>query len=139
MLLPNMTLDTYGLGFDEYKQLFLEEGAHLLYLYYEFEKANDQAQQLYNWSRLCEKTRYDLFSDVVYAANDRARDKQKKENPDIINERMFDFASPSREELMEEIKSLHAKVEALADYVGNLTTVIKAGLTDLVETAEGGA
>ncbi len=138
MLLPNMTLDTYGLGFDEYKQLFLEEGAHLLYLYYEFEKANDQAQQLYNWSRLCEKTRYDLFSDVVYAANDRARDKQKKENPDIVNERTFDFMSPSKEEMLQEIKSLHAKIEALTDYVGNLTTVITAGLTDLVDTVDGG-
>lgn len=139
MLLPNMTLDTYGLEFDEYKKFFLEEGAHLLYLYYEFERANDQTQQLYGWSRLCEKTRYDLFSDVVYAANDRARDKQKKENPNIINDRMFEFTSPSREEMLEEIKSLHAKVEALTDYLSNLTTVIKTGLTDLVETADGGA
>jgi hypothetical protein len=134
-----MTLDTYGLEFDEYKKLFLQEAAHLLYLYYEFEKANEQTQQLYGVSRLCEKTRYDLFSDMVYAANDRARDKQKKENPGLINDRMFEFASPSREEMMEEIKSLHAKVEALTDYLGNLTTVIKTGLTDLVETAEGGA
>jgi hypothetical protein len=134
-----MTLETYGLEFDEYKKFFLEEGAHLLYLYYEFEKANDQAQQLYGWSRLCEKTRYDLFSDVVYAANDRARDKQKKENPDLVSDRMFDVVVPSRQEMMDEIKSLHVKVEALTDYLGNLTTVIKTGLTDLVETADGGA
>jgi hypothetical protein len=40
--------------------------------------------------------------------------------------------------MLQEIKSLHAKIEALTDYVGNLTTVITAGLTDLVDTVDGG-
>jgi hypothetical protein len=134
-----MTLDTYGLEFDDYKNFFLTEAAHLLYLYYEFERANEQTQQLYGWSKVCEKTRYDLFSDIVYATNDRAREKQKKENPDAIAERTFEFVSPSKEEMLEEIKSLHAKIESLTDYVSNLTTVIKTGLTGLVETVEGEA
>jgi len=132
-----MTLDTYGLEFDDYKNFFLTEAAHLLYLYYEFERANEQTQQLYGWSKVCEKTRYDLFSDIVYATNDRAREKQKKENPDAIAERTFEFVSPSKEEMLEEIKSLHAKIESLTDYVSNLTTVIKTGLIGLVETVEG--
>jgi len=134
-----MTLDTYGLEFDDYKNFFLTEAAHLLYLYYEFERANEQTQQLYGWSKVCEKTRYDLFSDIVYATNDQAREKQKKENPDAIAERTFEFVSPSKEEMLEEIKSLHAKIESLTDYVGNLTTVIKTGLIGLVETVEGEA
>ena len=134
-----MTLDTYGLEFDDYKNFFLTEAAHLLYLYYEFERANEQTQQLYGWSKVCEKTRYDLFSDIVYATNDRAREKQKKENPDVIAERTFEFVSPSKEEMLEEIKSLHAKIESLTDYVSNLTTVIKTGLIGLVETVEGEA
>lgn len=134
-----MTLDTYGLEFDDYKNFFLTEAAHLLYLYYEFERANEQTQQLYGWSKVCEKTRYDLFSDIVYATNDRAREKQKKENPDAIAERTFEFVSPSKEEMLEEIKSLHAKIESLTDYVSNLTTVIKTGLISLVETVEGEA
>jgi hypothetical protein len=134
-----MTLDTYGLEFDDYKNFFLTEAAHLLYLYYEFERANEQTQQLYGWSKVCEKTRYDLFSDIVYATNDRAREKQKKENPDAIAERTFEFVSPSKEEMLEEIKSLHAKIESLTDYVSNLTTVIKTGLIGLVETVEGEA
>jgi len=134
-----MTLDTYGLEFDDYKEFFLTEAAHLLYLYYEFERANEQTQQLYGLSKICEKTRYDLFSDIVYATNDRAREKQKKENPDVIAERTFEFVSPSKEEMLEEIKSLHAKIESLTDYVSNLTTVIKTGLIGLVETVEGKA
>jgi len=132
-----MTLDTYGLEFDDYKEFFLTEAAHLLYLYYEFERANDQTQQLYGWSKVCEKTRYDLFSDIVYAANDRAREKQKKENPDAIAERTFEFVSPSKEEMLEEIKSLHAKIEALTDYIGNLTNILmdaaRRGLTRTID------
>ena len=139
MRFPIMTLETYGLQFDAYKELFLSEAAHLLYLYYEFEMmSNEQSQHLYGWSKLCEKTRYDLFSDAIYSTNDRARAKQKKENPETVKDD-YEFMSLGTKEIKEEIQAINAKIEALVDYVGNLTNVIKAGLTDLADTPEGGA
>jgi hypothetical protein len=134
-----MSLDTYGLEFDRYKDLFLQESAHLLYLYFEFDKAIEKCAKDFNYAKLCEKTKYDLFTDVLYATNDDARKLQRKENPDEFKGETLDFVSPSREEMLEEIKSLHAKIESLTDYVGNLTTVIKTGLIGLVETVEGEA
>jgi len=128
-----MSLDTYGLEFDRYKELFLQESAHLLYLYFEFDKAVEKCAKDFGYAKPSEKTKYDLFTDVLYATNDDARKLQRKENPDTFKEETLDFISPSREELSEKLDSVNAKVEALTDYIANLVTVTKADLTDLVD------
>ena len=128
-----MSLDTYGLEFDRYKELFLQESAHLLYLYFEFDKAIEKCAKDFGYAKPSEKTKYDLFTDVLYSANDDARKLQRKENPDTFKEETLDFISPSREELSEKLDSVNAKVEALTDYIANLVTITKVGLTDLVD------
>jgi len=44
--------------------------------------------------------------------------------------------SPTREEIMDEIQSVNAKVEALTDYIGNLVTVTTAGLEGIATTLD---
>jgi hypothetical protein len=129
-----MTIDTYGLSFEKYKEIFHEEATRIFNLYVEFSAACDKTDM-----KLSEKTKYDLFSETVYAANDDARKRQRKENPDTFKEETLDFISPSREELLEEIRSLHAKVEALTDYLADLVLAFKEGVTEILDTTEGKA
>jgi hypothetical protein len=128
-----MSLDTYGLEFDRYKELFLQESAHLLYLYFEFDKAVEKCAKEFGYAKPSEKTKYDLFTDVLFATNDDARKIQRKEKPEEFKGETLDFISPSREELLEKMNSVNAKVEALTDYIANFVTIIKADLTDLVD------
>ena len=128
-----MTLDTYGLEFDRYKELFLQESAHLLYLYFEFDKAIEKCAKDFGYAKPSEKTKYDLFTDVLYATNDKARKHQRKEDPNGFKEETIEFISPTRVELTEKMDSLNAKVEALTDYISNFVTITTAGLTDLVD------
>jgi hypothetical protein len=80
-----------------------------------------------------------LFNVALYATNDEARKVQKRENPKALKEEEdWGFISPSREELLDEIKSLHAKVEALTDYLDNLVGTIKEGMTEILDTVEEG-
>lgn len=128
-----MSLDTYGLPFDRYKELFAKEAVELLLLYFEFDNnINNTVEQL-GYSKPSEKTKYDLFTDVLYATNDNARKLQRKEDPDAFKEETLDFISPSREELVEKINSLSAQIETLTEYINNLATITKAGLTPLVD------
>ncbi|NBW16674.1 MAG: hypothetical protein EBR82_52725 [Caulobacteraceae bacterium] len=128
-----MSLDTYGLEFDSYKELFTDEAAHLLYLYLEFDKGINKAYEDLGYSKPSEKTKYDLFTDALYATNDKARKLQRKEDPNGFKEETIEFISPTRTELTEKIDSLNAKVEALVDYMANFVTIAKTGLTDLVD------
>jgi hypothetical protein len=65
----------------------------------------------------------------VYSADEEARIIQKENNPDEIKARSWD-PGPSRDELMEEIKSVNAKTEALTDYIAELTTRFFPKVTD---------
>ena len=123
-----MTIDTYGLSFEKYKEFFYEEATRTFNLYAEFSAACDKTDV-----KLSEKTKYDLFSETVYAANDDARAIQKKEDPDSLKDHGFDYVSPIKEEIREELKTLNEKIDALSQHVENLMTVLKAGLTDLVD------
>ena len=131
-----MTIDTYGLEFDRYKELFLQESAHLLYLYFEFDKAIEKFAKDFGYSRPSEKTKHDLFNEVLYATNDDARKLQRKEDPDTFKEETLDFISPSREELAEKLDSVNAKVEALTNYLADLVLTVKDGMTEITEVLE---
>jgi hypothetical protein len=59
--------------------------------------------------------------ECVYSTDEQARMIQKENNPDEIKARSWD-PGPSRDEMMEEIKSVNAKTEALTDYLAQLIT-----------------
>lgn len=127
-----MAFDSYGLSKEEFRKIVLEETENLVDLFTAMKtKAEARGLRLEVYE---EKFVWDFFQEVGYRAEDAARVHQKKNDPEAIKEHSFDYGlMPSREEMMEEIKSLHAKVEALADYINNLTTVVSSGLTNLVD------
>lgn len=127
-----MAFDSYGLSKEQFRKIFLEETENLVDLFTAMKvKAEARGLKLEVYE---DKFVWDFFQEVGYRSEDAARVHQKKNDPEAIKEHSFDYGlMPSREEMMEEIKSLHAKVEALADYINNLTTVVSSGLTNLVD------
>lgn len=133
-----MTIETYGISSDRYRELFVHQYPLLLELYQLFE---NNLKAKYHFDASCippHKTRWELFNAALYVTNDEARKVQKRENPKALKEESWEFISPSREELLDEIKSLHAKVEALTDYLANLVSTIKEGMTEILDTVEEG-
>ena len=82
------------------------------------------------------KATHELFTDAVYATNDDCRRYQKVNNPEAIKENDLFGLTPSREELMEEIQSVNAKVEALVDYIARLVETTTEGLNGLAEAMD---
>lgn len=68
---------------------------------------------------------WDVLQEAAYGADDACRVQQKETDPDEIKRRSYDsIIMPSRENLMNEIESLNAKVESLTDYLSNLVTAL---------------
>jgi hypothetical protein len=82
-----------------------------------------------NLQGFSDKFLWDMFMECVYSADEEARIIQKENNPDEIKARSWD-PGPSRDELMEEIKSVNAKTEALTDYIAELITKFFPKVTD---------
>ena len=79
------------------------------------------------------KTVLDMYQEAVYATNDDCRKYQKTNNPEAVKDTDLLGIYPSREEMMEEIKLVSAKVEALTDYVTELVKVTTKGLEGITE------
>jgi len=130
-----MTIDTYGLTSDQYEEFFDKNIRLAAQLYL-------KAQNIIFSTGISNadfKTILDLYSETVYATNDDCRRYQKSNNPEALKEATVEIfgITPTREELMEEIQSVNAKVEALTDYVAKLVEITTNGLNGVVETLEG--
>jgi hypothetical protein len=130
-----MTIDTYGLTSDQYEEFFDKNIRFAAQLYL-------KAQNIIfstGVSNADFKTILDLYSETLYATNDDCRRYQKSNNPEALKEATADIfgITPTREELMAEIQSVNAKVEALTDYVAKLVEITTNGLNGVVETLEG--
>jgi len=124
-----MSIDTYGLTSEQYEEFFEDNIRLAAKLYLKTHSVLKQAGA----GALDYKTILDMYQEAVYAANDDCRRYQKTNNPDAIKDSDLFGLGPTREELMEEIKSVNAKVEALTDYLSELVKVTTKGLTDLVD------
>lgn len=80
-LLP-MTLDTYGLPEDEYLGIFEEKAEFACKALLTVQRVADS----YN-IRLDPKLFWDLYQEIGYATDDACRVKQKKEDPEALEER----------------------------------------------------
>lgn len=127
--LSAMSIDTYGLSTEQYQEFFEDNVRFAAKLY-------KRAHALLNKEDLGYlelKATHELFTDAVYATNNDCRRYQKVNNPEAIKENDLFGLTPSREELMEEIQSVNAKVEALVDYISKLVETTTEGLTGLVD------
>lgn len=127
-----MAFDTYGLSEEQYLEYFGQQASLILRAIKKLREAALDEQ--INLDSLGSKFTWDLLQEAAYGADDVCRVHQKEKDPDELKRRTFDYIStPSREEMMEEIMSIQAKIESLTDYVGNLTTAVSTGLTSLVD------
>jgi len=114
-----MAFDTYGIPEEDYLNIFENKAAFamkaLLLL------LNTAFIHNIKLSELGEKFTLSLFSDLAYETDEEARLIQKEKNPEEVKRRMYDTIVVSRDEMMEEIKSVNAKTEALTDYIAELS------------------
>lgn len=124
-----MSTDTYGLSTEQYQEFFENNIKFSAKLFQRAHSIMNDAGLGY----LDLKTCLDLYQEAVYSANDDCRRYQKANNPEAIKDNDLYGLVPSREELMEEIQSVNAKVEALTDYISKLLETTTDGLTSLVD------
>lgn len=118
-----MSIDSYGLSSEQYEEFFEKNIRFAAKLYLKTcHILNEEGAGHVDF-----KTILDMYQEAVYTANDDCRRYQKSNNPDLLKEVTADLygISPSREELMDEIQSLNAKVESLVDYISNLVTTLE--------------
>jgi len=125
-----MSIDTYGLSSEQYDEFFEDNIRFAAKLYLK----TSQILSEVGAGALDYKTILDMYQETVYATNDDCRRYQKANNPEAIKgfDDIFSI-SPSREELLEQIQSVNAKVEGLADYIGQFITIATKGLENLVD------
>ena len=111
-----MSIDTYGLSSEQYEEFFEDNVRFAAKLY--LLSCNILSSE--GVGNVDFKTALDMYQEAVYATNDDCRRYQKANNPEAIKDVDLLGIYPSREELMEEIQSVNAKVEALTDYIAKL-------------------
>jgi len=123
-----MSIDTYGLSSEQYTEFFHNNVRFAAKLY--LDTCNILNTE--GVGNIDFKTVLDMYQEAVYTTNDDCRRYQKSNNPEALKDGDLYNISPTREEIMEEVQSVNAKVEALTDYIGNLITVTTAGLEGLM-------
>ena len=129
MLVTAMSIDTYGLPSEQYVKFFKDNVRLAARLY--VDACNILSAE--GAGNVDFKTVLDMYQEAVYATNDDCRRYQKTNNPEALKDTDLLGIYPSREELLEEIKSVSAKVEALTDYVTELVKVTTKGLEGIAE------
>jgi len=124
-----MSIDTYGLSSEQYEEFF-EDNVRFAAKLYLLSCNILSAEGVGNVDF---KTALDMYQEAVYQTNDDCRRYQKANNPEAIKDTDLLGIYPSREEMMQEIKSVNVKVEALVDYICHGGT-----FSQLVETTTKG-
>ena len=124
-----MSIDTYGLPSEQYEEFFEDNIRFAAQLY--LKTCNIISAE--GAGSVDFKTVLDMYQEAVYATNDDCRKYQKANNPEAIKDTDLFGIYPSREDMMEEIKAVSAKVEALTDYVTELVKVTTKGLEGIAE------
>jgi hypothetical protein len=124
-----MSIDTYGLPSEQYEEFFEDNVTFSTKLYVKAcQILKDNGAGAIDF-----KTTLDLYQEAVYQTNDDCRRYQKANNPDAIKENDLFGLSPSREELLAEIQSVNAKVEALTDYISEFIDILSKGIDKMVD------
>ena len=124
-----MSIDTYGLPSEQYEEFFEDNIRFAAQLY--LKTCNILSTE--GAGSVDFKTVLDMYQETVYATNDDCRRYQKSNNPEALKDTDLLGIYPSREELLAEIQSVNAKVEALTDYLAELVKVTTKGLNGIAE------
>ncbi len=124
-----MAIDTYGLSTEQYQEFFEDNVRFAAELY--LQTCNILTTK--GVGSVDFKTVLDMYQETVYQTNDDCRRYQKANNPEVIKDADLFGIYPSREELLAEIQSVNAKVEALTTYLAELVKTNTEVLTQLVD------
>jgi len=127
-----MSIDTYGLSTEQYQEFFEDNVRFAAELY--LQTCNILTTK--GVGSVDFKTVLDMYQEAVYQTNDDCRQYQKVNNPEAIKDVDLLGIYPSREEMMEEIKAINVKVEALVDYIARLVETTTDGLNGLAEAMD---
>lgn len=105
-LLP-MTLDTYGLPEDEYLAVFREKAKFACEALLVVAEVTSE-----HGLKLDPKLFWDLYQEIGYAADDACRVKQKKEDPQALEERSYTTSTyPTTGAVFTEVEKLKIQVD----------------------------
>lgn len=106
-----MSIDFYGLSSEQYEEFFEDNVRFAAKLY--LRTCNILTSE--NVGNVDFKTVLNMYQEAVYATNDDCRRYQKTNNPEALKKVAFELydIGPSREELMQEVQSLSAKLDEL--------------------------
>jgi hypothetical protein len=124
-----MSIDTYGLSTEQYQEFFEDNVRFAAELY--LQTCNILTAK--GVGNVDFKTVLDMYQEATYQTNEDCRRYQKANNPEVIKDIDLLGIYPSREEMMEEIQSVKAKVEGLADYLNQFISITTKGLEGLVD------
>jgi len=127
-----ISIDSYGLSSEQYTEFFHKNVRFAAKLY--LDTCNILTGE--GVGNVDFKTVLDMYQEAVYTTNDDCRRYQKSNNPEAVKDAEIYGLGPTREELMEEIQSVNAKVESLVDYISNLVTITTAGLEGIATTLD---
>lgn len=117
-----MSFDTYGLPEEEFLNYFSIQARLVLRSLKTLHLvASEEDVQL---STFGSKFIWDVLQEAGYGADDACRVRQREADPEEIKRRSYDpMVLPTREDMMGEIQSLNAKMEAITDYLAALAKV----------------
>ena len=114
-----MSFDTYGLPEEKFLEYFSIQSRLILRSLKTLHAiAEEEDVKLGTFGS---KFIWDILQEAAYGADDACRVQQREDDPEEIKRRSYDpMVLPTREDMMAEIQSLNAKMEAITDYLASL-------------------
>jgi hypothetical protein len=110
LALLQMTLDTYGLPEDKYLAIFKEKAEFACKALLTVQRVVDSYQ--FRSVKLDSKLFWDLYQEIGYATDDACRVKQKKEDPQALEERSYTTSTyPTTGAVFTEVEKLKIQVD----------------------------
>jgi enamine deaminase RidA (YjgF/YER057c/UK114 family) len=104
-------MSKYGTTPEQYKEIFAKKAKEQIELLQEFERlCHDAGVDLKDFT---DRFIWNFFQDVIYDSDDEARRLQKKNDPEgYVSSEFGTILSPTRDEMMTEIKAIKALLES---------------------------
>ena len=113
-----MTIDAYGLPFEQYEDLFSSNASNLIETYISTHKYFiDVIEEMYGKSAsyipVDSPVFLELFNGIVYETNDECRRYQKKNNPEVVQDINVGRSLFGDDDLLDQIKEVNQKLDDL--------------------------
>ena len=113
-----MTIDAYGLPFEQYEDFFSSNASNLIETYVSTHKYFiDMVEEMYgktvSYVPVDSPVFLELFNGIVYETNDECRRYQKKNNPEVIEGIKLGRSLFGDDDLLDQIKEVNQKIDDL--------------------------